>query len=133
MLKDTTSGWSHTIHQTSAQAKNASAEVIAEAPSSSSRILPLTNFGTVHFSSALVDGAAISKANGVKITMVNGSRPREGLGVRAQQRRELQREVAAQHLTVLAREGPLARLERPRFVAGRRPCLARAATPIVQV
>ena len=73
VLKDTTSGWSHTIHQTSAQATNASAEVIAEAPSSSSGILPLTNFGTVHFSSALVDGAAISKANGVKITMVNGS------------------------------------------------------------
>jgi hypothetical protein len=72
VLKDTTSGWSHTIHKTRAKAMNASAEVIAEAPSSGS-ILPLTNFGTVQFSNALVDGAAISTAHGVKITMVNGS------------------------------------------------------------
>jgi hypothetical protein len=73
VLKDTTKGWSHTIHKTLAKAKNASAEVIAEAPSSSSGILPLTNFGTAQFSNALVDGAAMSQANGVKITMVNGS------------------------------------------------------------
>jgi hypothetical protein len=72
VLKDTTSGWSHTIHKTRAKAMNASAEVIAEAPSAGS-ILPLTNFGTVQFSNALVDGAAISQAHGVKITMVNGS------------------------------------------------------------
>jgi hypothetical protein len=73
VLKDTTAGWSHTIHKTLANAKNSSAEVIAEAPSSSSGILPLTNFGTAQFSNALVDGAAMSQANGVKITMVNGS------------------------------------------------------------
>ena len=73
VLKDTTAGWSHTIHKTLANAKNSSAEVIAEAPSSSSGILPLTNFGTVQFSNASVDGAAMSQANGVKITMVNGS------------------------------------------------------------
>ena len=73
VLKDTTQGWSHTIHKTLGSAKNASAEVIAEAPSSSSGILPLTNFGTAQFSNALVDGAAMSQANGVKITMVNGS------------------------------------------------------------
>jgi hypothetical protein len=73
VLKDTTQGWSHTIKKTLASAKNSSAEVIAEAPSSSSGILPLTNFGTVHFSNALVDGAAMSSAHGVKITMVNGS------------------------------------------------------------
>ena len=73
VLKDTTAGWSHTIHKTLANAKNASAEVIAEAPSSSSGILPLTNFGTAHFSNASVDGTAIGNAGGVKITMVNGS------------------------------------------------------------
>jgi hypothetical protein len=73
VLKDTTKGWSHTIKKTLASAKRASAEVIAEAPSSSSGILPLTNFGTVHFSNALVDGTAIGSAGGVKITMVNGS------------------------------------------------------------
>src|SRR5690348_5467375 len=68
VLKDTTKGWSHTIKKTLASATNASAEVIAEAPSSSSGILPLTNFGTVHFSNALVDGTAIGSAGGVKIT-----------------------------------------------------------------
>ena len=73
VLKDTSRGWSHTIHKTLNSAKNASAEVIAEAPSSSSGILPLTNFGTVQFSNAAVDGAAISNAHAVKITMVNGS------------------------------------------------------------
>ena len=72
VLKDTTAGWSHTVHKTLASAKNSSAEVIAEAPSSSSGILPLTNFGTVQFSNASVDGAAMSQAHGVKITMVNG-------------------------------------------------------------
>ena len=73
VLKDTTRGWSHTIRKTLTSAKNASAEVIAEAPSSSSGILPLTNFGTVRFSNAAVDGAAISKSHAVKITMANGS------------------------------------------------------------
>ena len=73
VLKDTTQGWSHTIHKTLGSAKNASAEVIAEAPSSSSGILPLTNFGTAHFSNAAVNGAAMGNANPTKITMVNGS------------------------------------------------------------
>ncbi len=72
VLKDTTAGWSHTIHKTLANAKNSSAEVIAEALSSGG-VLPLTDFGTVQFSNASVDGAAMSQANGVKITMVNGS------------------------------------------------------------
>jgi hypothetical protein len=80
VLKDTTAGWSHTIHKTLANAKNSSAEVIAEAPSSSSGILPLTNFGTVQFSNASVDGAAMSQANGVKITMVNsGGRAKDSV------------------------------------------------------
>jgi hypothetical protein len=73
VLKDTTQGWSHTIRKTLKSAKNGSAEVIAEAPSSSGGILPLTDFGTVHFSNAMVNGAAISKSHAVKITMVNGS------------------------------------------------------------
>jgi Peptidase A4 family len=73
VLKDTTKGWSHTIKKTLASAKRSSAEVIAEAPSSSTGILPLTNFGTVHFSNSLVDGTAIGSAGGAKIIMVNGS------------------------------------------------------------
>ena len=73
VLKDTTKGWSHTIKKTLASAQRASAEVIAEAPSSSSGVLPLTNFGTMHFTNSLVDGTAIGSAGGVKITMVNGN------------------------------------------------------------
>jgi len=73
VLKDTTKGWSHTIKKTLGSAQRASAEVIAEAPSSSSGVLPLTNFGTMHFTNSLVDGTAIGSAGGVKITMVNGS------------------------------------------------------------
>src|SRR5690242_6993596 len=65
VLKDITQGWSHTVKKTLASATRASAEVIAEAPSSSSGILPLTNFGTVHFSNALIHATAIGSAGGV--------------------------------------------------------------------
>jgi Peptidase A4 family len=73
VLKNTTRGWSHTVHKTRTGAQRSSAEVIAEAPSSSSGILPLTNFGTVHFSNAKVNGSAIGSFNPTKIIMVNGS------------------------------------------------------------
>jgi hypothetical protein len=73
VLKDLTKGWAHTVHKTLTTAKRTSAEVIAEAPSSSSGVLPLTDFGTAHFSNSLVNGAAIGNANPVKIIMVNGS------------------------------------------------------------
>ena len=72
-LKDTTAGWSHTVHKTLSSAKRSSAEVIAEAPSSSSGVLPLADFGTVHFSSASVNGSSLGSTHPVKITMVNGS------------------------------------------------------------
>ena len=35
--------------------------------------MPLTNFGTVHFSNATVNGAAMGNAKPTKIIMVNGS------------------------------------------------------------
>ena len=73
VLKDITQGWSHTVHKTRTGTKHNSAEVIAEAPSSSGGILPLTNFGAAHFSNAKVNGAAMGRANPTKIIMVNGS------------------------------------------------------------
>ena len=73
VLKDITGGWSHTVQKTLNGAANSSAEVIAEAPSSGSTVLPLTNFGTVHFSNAQVNGAAMGNANPTKIIMVNSS------------------------------------------------------------
>jgi hypothetical protein len=75
VLKDTTRGWSHTVHKSLSGAKNSSAEVIAEAPccTANGGILPLANFGTVHFSHSAVNGAAMGKASPTKIIMVNGS------------------------------------------------------------
>lgn len=72
VLTDATQGWSHTVHKTS-NAANSSAEVIAEAPSSGNTVLPLTNFGTVNFSNAAVNGAAMGNSKPTKIIMVNSS------------------------------------------------------------
>ena len=80
VLTDTTQGWSHTVNKTRNNPKNSSAEVIAEAPSTFSGVLPLTNFGTVNFSNAAVDGAAMGNASPTKIIMVNGSgRPKDSV------------------------------------------------------
>lgn len=73
VLKDATRGWSHTVHKTRTGAHHSSAEVIAEAPSSTTGILPLTNFGTAHFSNAKVNGAAMGRANPIRIIMVSSS------------------------------------------------------------
>lgn len=72
-LADTTRGWSHTVNQTNSSLARASAEVIAEAPSSSSGVLPLANFGTVTFSGSTVNGGTLGAANPTPITMVTSS------------------------------------------------------------
>jgi Peptidase A4 family len=72
-LRDATRGWSHTIHQTNSSLARSSAEVIAEAPSSSSGVLPLANFGTVSFSAADVNGGTLGASNPTEINMVSGS------------------------------------------------------------
>jgi hypothetical protein len=53
-------GWTFSTNQSSSSAQFGSAEWIAEAPSSSSGVLPLANFGTVNFSSCTANGNAIS-------------------------------------------------------------------------
>lgn len=73
VLKDATQGWSHTVHKTLTSAARSSAEVIAEAPSSSSGVLPLADFGTVHFSNSKVNGSSLGSNNPTQIIMVNGS------------------------------------------------------------
>jgi hypothetical protein len=73
VLSDTTRGWSHTVNASLTGAANSSAEVIAEAPSSSSGVLPLANFGTVNFSGATVNGSAIGNASPTEIVMVDSS------------------------------------------------------------
>jgi hypothetical protein len=59
VLSDTTQGWSHTTTGSAPSALNASAEAIAEAPSSNRGVLPLANFGTVSFTNVTVNGAAL--------------------------------------------------------------------------
>lgn len=72
VLADTTRHWRHTIHATLAGAANSSAEVIAEAPSSTLGVLPLTDFGTVHFAGSAVNGAAIGHYHPTRIVMTDG-------------------------------------------------------------
>jgi hypothetical protein len=59
-LSDTTRGWTQTSTARLKSAKLASAEVIAEAPSSSSGVLPLADFGNAGFSGAAVNGALLT-------------------------------------------------------------------------
>jgi hypothetical protein len=73
VLKDTTKGWSHTISASLSGAANSSAEVIAEAPSSTSGVLPLAHFSPVTFSSATVNGSAIGNFNPTQIIMVDNA------------------------------------------------------------
>jgi peptidase A4-like protein len=75
VLSDTTKGWTQQTTQRLKRTRLASAEVIAEAPSSSGGVLPLADFGSVGFSGATVNGALLSSSTpGLDpITMVSGS------------------------------------------------------------
>jgi len=68
-IADTTTGQSYTATQRYKAAQLSSAEVIAEAPSSSSGVLPLTNFGTVNFAAATANGQPLGSFNPDKIDM----------------------------------------------------------------
>jgi peptidase A4-like protein len=72
-ISDTSEPWTFTTTQRLKSAALASAEVIAEAPSSRSGVLPLTDFGTVNFTGSTVNGASLSAFNPDRIDMVSGS------------------------------------------------------------
>jgi hypothetical protein len=72
-LSDTTRGWTKTTTKSSSTASKASAEVIAEAPSSSSGVLPLSKFGTASFTGSTANGQAIGNYGPDKINMATGS------------------------------------------------------------
>ena len=72
-LADTTRGWSHTVTKSNSSLARSSAEVIAEAPSSSSGVLPLANFRTVTFRSSTVNGGTLAAAGPTPITMAGSS------------------------------------------------------------
>ncbi len=70
-LTDYTQGWTSTARSTRYGLANESAEVIAEATSYRGVIQSLTNFGTVRFTNAKVDGSAIGDHHPTKIIMVD--------------------------------------------------------------
>jgi Peptidase A4 family len=72
-LTDHTQSWTQSHTQAVSGAARSSAEVIAEAPccTNSGNPLPLTNFGTVSFSSALVNGAGLCTTSPVELEMVS--------------------------------------------------------------
>jgi hypothetical protein len=72
-LSDHTQGWTQTTDQTSTTAQLGSAEIIAEAPSDTNSVLPLSNFGTVNFADAMINNAALGTANPAGLTMVSAA------------------------------------------------------------
>jgi len=73
VLTDTTRHWTHAIVRRHASLARSSAEVITEAPSSTTGVLPLANFGTVRFNLIRVNGALLSKQTPSRIIIVNAS------------------------------------------------------------
>ncbi len=78
-LTDTTEGWTRTEHRNLKSAKKSSAEVIAEAPCCTSKgaVLPLTDFGTVSFTRAEVDGTPIGNSDPHQISMGTRAKPKD--------------------------------------------------------
>ena len=74
-ITDSTQNWTNTTTARLKSAKLASAEVIAEAPSSSGGVLPLANFGTANFSGASANGSLLASNTPHidPITMQSGS------------------------------------------------------------
>ncbi len=73
-IADSTQGWSHTVTKSLSGAARSSAEVIVEAPSSNTGVLPLSDFGTVSLTGSTDNGSPIGNDPGItEITMVNNS------------------------------------------------------------
>jgi hypothetical protein len=73
VLTDSTQGWTQTETLNQPGLANSSAEVITEAPSSSSGPLPLADFGTVNYSAATVNGSPMNSLSPTQIVMVGAS------------------------------------------------------------
>jgi Peptidase A4 family len=73
-LTDQTQGWNQVTTQTSQTAQLGSAEIIAEAPSSTAGVEPLTNFGTANFTAATANGVPIGdNATLSELTLVSAA------------------------------------------------------------
>jgi len=73
VLKDVTKGWTQTITKNQSGLARSSAEVITEAPSSQSGVLPLANFGTVSYSASTANGTSLASQNPTEIIMIDSS------------------------------------------------------------
>jgi hypothetical protein len=73
VLSDSTQGWTQTVTQNESGLARSSAEVITEAPSSNSGVLPLADFGTISYSSAEANGTTLASLSPTEIIMVDNS------------------------------------------------------------
>jgi hypothetical protein len=76
-LTDATQGWTKTEVKSYAKAKKSSAEIIAEAPSDQFGILPLTDFGTVSFTTAEVNDSLIGSHSPTRIDIGPKTNPED--------------------------------------------------------
>ncbi|HEX3488470.1 MAG TPA: G1 family glutamic endopeptidase [Streptosporangiaceae bacterium] len=73
VLKDNTKGWTQTITKNQSGLSRSSAEVITEAPSSNTGVLPLADFGTVNYSASSDNGSSMGTQSPTSIIMINNS------------------------------------------------------------
>jgi hypothetical protein len=73
VLTDSTQDWTQTITENESGLSRSSAEVITEAPSSESGVLPLADFGTVNYGGSSANGASMSTLDPTGIIIVDGS------------------------------------------------------------
>jgi hypothetical protein len=73
VLTDSTQGWTQTVTKNQSGLDRSSAEVITEAPSSSSGVLPLADFGTVSYSGATANGSSLGSLSPTEIIMIDNS------------------------------------------------------------
>lgn len=72
-LTDSTQGWTQKQVINESGFDRSSAEVITEAPSSSSGVLPLADFGTVNYTAASANGTSMGTQSPTSIVMVDNS------------------------------------------------------------
>ncbi len=73
MLTDSTERWSKTTVKNESGLARSSAEVITEAPSSITGVLPLADFGTVTYGSSIASGTSLASHSPTEIIMIGNS------------------------------------------------------------
>jgi hypothetical protein len=73
VLTDSTQGWTQTITKNETGLDRSSAEVITEAPSSNTGVLPLADFGTVTYGSSNANGSSLGSQSPTEIIMIDNS------------------------------------------------------------